>query len=397
MSKIITDKKRVDDFLTRGVENIYPTRDWVREQMFAGKKLKMYLGIDPTGPSLHIGHAIPMIKLQEFQELGHEAILLIGDFTGMIGDPTDKKSTRQKLTSKQVVENCKNYKKQAEKIIDFKKCQIKFNSKWLGKMKFDEVVELASNFTVQRMLERDMFEKRIKEEKPVYLHEFLYPIMQGYDSVVMSVDGEIGGNDQTFNMLAGRTLMKSLKNKEKFVLTCKLLADPTGKKMGKSEGNMITLTDDSNDKFGKVMSWSDDVILISFEILTRKNLDEIKSRLDSGENPRNLKIELAYEVVKNFDGEVAAEKAKESFINVFSKKENPEEIVKIKISKNNILLIDLLMEMKLVDSKSEAKRMVEQGAVKINDQKIIDWKNEVVVKKGDIVRVGKRRFAQVNI
>jgi len=224
MTKINTDIQKIEELLSRGVENTYPKKEFLEARLKSGEQLTFYTGYDPTGASLHIGHGITMLKLRQFQDLGHKIIMLIGDFTGMIGDPTDKTSARQKLTRKQVLENCKNYKKQSEAILNFKgsnKVEVKYNSKWLGKMSFEDVVELSSHFTVQRMMERDMFESRMKEEKPIYLHEFLYPLMQGYDSVAMDVDGEVGGNDQTFNMLAGRTLMKDLKNKEYFRRTTK--------------------------------------------------------------------------------------------------------------------------------------------------------------------------------
>ncbi|MFA6355172.1 MAG: tyrosine--tRNA ligase, partial [Candidatus Paceibacterota bacterium] len=239
-------EKTNNELLTRGISSIYPNREFLENKIKKGEKLTIYLGIDPTGPTLHLGHAIPIKKLSELQKAGHKIILLMGDFTAMIGDPTDKGAARKQLTHKQVMTNLKNYKKQASSLISFtgkNPAQIKFNSKWLGKMNFEEVLSLASNMTVQQMLERDMFKKRVEEEKPIYLHEFMYPLMQGYDSVAMKVDGEIGGNDQTFNMLCGRDLMKTISGKEKFVITMKLLEDNSGKKMGKTEGNMIALSD----------------------------------------------------------------------------------------------------------------------------------------------------------
>src|SRR3989344_4887360 len=277
--KIITDSQKIDELLVRGVENIYPKKEFLESLLKSGKKLTLYTGYDPTAPTLHIGHGITMMKLRQFQDLGHKVIMLIGDFTGMIGDPTDKTATRQKLTREEVLVNCKNYQEQASTILNFKgenAVEVKFNSEWLGKMNFLDILELTSHFTVQRMLERDMFEKRQEEKKPIYLHEFLYPVMQAYDSVAMDVDGEVGGNDQTFNMLAGRDLMKDLKDKEKFVLTMKLLADATGKKMGKSEGNMVALADSAEDMFGKVMSWTDGMILGGFELCTKVPMSEIK-------------------------------------------------------------------------------------------------------------------------
>jgi tyrosyl-tRNA synthetase len=303
----------VDNFLTRGVENVFPSKEAFKKALISGKQLSIYLGIDPTGPTLHMGHAIPLMKLSKLQKMGHKVILLMGDFTAMIGDPTDKTATRKKLTRKEVLTNLAQYKDQAKTFLSFtgpNAAQIKYNSKWLGKMKFEDVVELASNMTVQQMLERDMFSNRMKEGKPIHLHEFLYPLMQGYDSVAMDVDAEIGGNDQTFNMLAGRNLMRSLKNKEKFVLSTKLLVDASGKKMGKTEGNMITLQDNAQDMFGKVMSWPDELIVPGFELCTDVSEEEMakeKAYLESGSNPRDVKIRLALAVVGLYHGKSLAE------------------------------------------------------------------------------------------
>ncbi|NQV90203.1 tyrosine--tRNA ligase, partial [Candidatus Uhrbacteria bacterium] len=297
---VSTDTQKIEQLLTRGVENVYPSREFLEARLKEGKQLSLYLGIDPTGPDLHIGHSIQLRKLKQFQDLGHRIILLIGDFTGMIGDPTDKSSARVRLTRDQVLKNAERYKEQAGRILDFdgeNPVEVKYNSEWLGKMSFADVVELASNFTVQQMLERDMFDNRMKEGKPIYMHEFMYPLMQGQDSVSMDVDGEVGGNDQTFNMLAGRTLMKAVSGKEKFVVTDKLLADPTGKKMGKSEGNMITLADSSDEMFGKIMSWTDGMIVTGFEILTEEDFEAVQKELDEGTNPRELKARLARAIV----------------------------------------------------------------------------------------------------
>ncbi len=389
-----TDAQKIEELLSRGVENIYPKKEFLEARLKSGKQLTLYTGYDPTGATLHIGHGITMLKLRQFQELGHKVIMLIGDFTGMIGDPTDKGSARQKLTRKQVLENCKNYQKQAASILNFKgsnKVEVKFNSKWLAKMSFADVVELSSHFTVQRMMERDMFENRMKEQKPIYLHEFLYPLMQGYDSVAMDVDGEIGGNDQTFNMLAGRDLMKDLKNKEKFVLTTKLLVDASGKKMGKTEGNMVAFSDTPEDMFGKVMSWTDGMIKNGFELCTTMPVDEIKQLEATIQNPRDLKLKLAYEVVKTFLGEKFAGKAQENFVKTFSKKETPDEMPELKPSAMDILTV--LVEAKICTSKSEARRVVEQGGVKINDKKVeaIDAQ----VKSGDIIQKGSRFFVKI--
>ncbi|MBT5503021.1 tyrosine--tRNA ligase [Candidatus Falkowbacteria bacterium] len=389
-----TDPQKIEQLLTRGVENVYPNKEFLEELLKSGKKLKLYLGIDPTGPSLHLGHAISLMKLRQFQELGHTVIMLIGSFTAMIGDPTDKLAVRQPLTRKQVLANCKNYEKQAASILDMKKTEVKYNNKWLDKLNFKDIVEIAGKFTVQQMLERDMFENRMKEGKPIGLHEFLYPLMQGYDCVAMKVDGEIGGNDQTFNMLAGRTLMKSMSNKEKFVVTNKLLADTSGKKMGKSEGNMITLDDAAVDKFGKVMAWTDDMIVNGFELCTfepASKVSEVEARLNKGENPRDLKLELAKAIVRIYHGEAEAEKAVDNFIKTFSQKQNPDDIEEFDLSGKTI--IEALVEARVVQSNSEARRNIQQGGVKINDQVV--EKIDTKVKSGDVIQKGKRHFIKI--
>ncbi len=392
----------IETLLSRSVENIYPSKEYLESRLKKGK-VSLYLGIDPTGPCLHIGHAIPLMKLRQFQQLGHKVILLMGDFTGMIGDPTDKSATRKQLTPEQVRENLKGYKEQASKILDFggkNPVEIRFNNDWLGKLTFKDVVELAANFTVQQMLARDMFDKRMKEGKPIGLHEFLYPLMQGYDCVAMNVDGEIGGNDQTFNMLAGRTLMKAVKDKEKFVMTTKLLTDPTGKKMGKTEGNMITLVDTPHEMYGKVMSWTDGMIFGGFELCTEVSLDEIKKmekEMKKGANPRDYKARLAREIVTFYHSADAAESAEKEFANMFQKGGLPDEIQKIKIQDSKINIVDLLMSSKLVESKSEGRRMVEQGGVKIDGEKVGLIDAVIQVKDGMVVQVGKRKFAQIKL
>ena len=292
----MVNKEEINNLLSRGVENIFPNREFLEAKLNKKEKLTIYLGIDPTGKNLHLGHIIPLRKLSEFQKLGHQIILLIGDFTARIGDPTDKTATRKKLTTEQVAENLKEYKKQVSKFISFSgenKALLKFNSKWLAKRTFEEIIELTSLITVDQMLKRDMFVRRMEENKPIYIHEFLYPVMQGYDSVAMDVDGEVGGNDQTFNMLVGRDFMKKIKNKEKFVIATKLLTDPEGKKMGKTEDNMVSLDQGPDDIFGKIMSWNDNLIMPGFELCTDINTEEVL-RIN---NPKEQKILLAKEIV----------------------------------------------------------------------------------------------------
>lgn len=399
--KISTDPQKIEEFLTRGVENVYPNKDFIKKQLLSGKKLKMYMGVDPTGPTLHLGHAIPLKKLAEFQALGHDAILLIGDFTAMIGDPTDKTAARKKLTRNQVLKNCKLYKKQASTLLNF--CfggaKIKYNSKWLAKLSFSELLELSSYLTYAQNIKRSMFQDRIKEEKDIYLNEFLYPLMQGYDSVAMDVDGEIGGNDQMFNMLVGRDLLKKIKNKEKFVITTKILADQTGKKMGKTEGNMVALSDSPEEMFGKVMSWTDGMILIGYEICTNVSMEEIekiKKELEGGMNPRDAKIRLAKEIVIIYHSKESADKAEKNFIETFSKGGLPENIEELKV-KNGDLLMEVLVNAKIVSSKGEFRRLILENAVSdaITSEKITD--SNYKIHTGITIKVGKKRFVKITI
>jgi len=386
--KIVTDEKKIEEALTRGVENVYPSKEEVKKVLLSGKILSIYNGIDPTGPTLHIGHGATLLKLKEFQDLGHKIILLIGDFTGRIGDPTDKTATRKQLSVKQIKENLKLYTKQAGRILDMGKVQVKFNSKWLSKLSFEEGMEIASEFTLQQMIERDMFEKRLKEGQPIHLHEFFYPLMQGYDSVAMNVDMEIGGNEQTFNMLVGRTMMKN-RGKEKYVLTTKLLTDPTGKKMGKSEGNMVTLEDSADNMFGKIMSWPDTLMPLAFEICTRVPMSEI----NMNQNPRDLKIKLAFEIVKIYHGEKKAKEAEENFENTFAKGGIPEDVLEV-VVKDDAKLVDVLLSEKIVSSKTEFRRLIGEGAITDMDKNEKVKDTEAKASK-TVYKIGKHRFIKI--
>lgn len=376
----------INDILTRGVEEILPSKKSLFEKLNKSK-ITIYQGFDPTAPSLHIGHFIGLRKLAKFQKLGHKVIFLIGDFTGLIGDPTDKTAARTTQTREQVLENLKNYKKQASNILDFdgpNKAQVLFNSEWLGKLKFEDIINLSSNFTVQQMIERDMFQKRIKEEKPIYLHEFLYPLMQGYDSVAMlpeGVDMEIGGSDQLFNMMAGRTLMTALKKKEKFVLSLKLLTDENGKKMGKSEGNAVFLSDSPSEMFGKLMSWPDSFLKNGIALLT-----DLEDSLIKKLGPLEAKKTLAYEVVKQAHGEKEAEKARESFEKTFIEKEPEYESAPI----SGMALAQALALFNSKKSVAEAKRLIKQGAVDTNGE--VQNDTNYIVKNGDKIKMGKKVF-----
>lgn len=387
---------KIEELLTRGVANIIPNKEELADVLKSGKKLRLYNGIDPTGLHLHLGHMVVLRKLRQFQDLGHETIVLIGDFTARIGDPTDKLSTRYKLTKKQVEENAANYKKSINKILDLNKSNIRFlhNEKWTNKLKPEDMLELASNFTVSQLLERDMFQERTKMGKEIYLHEFLYPMFQAYDSVTMDVDMEIGGNDQTFNMLAGRTLMKKLKNKEKFVLATKLLTDPTGRKMGKTEGNLIALDESPTEIFGKVMAWTDEIIALGLELLTDVPMHEIQT-IKIQKNPMEYKKQLAFEIVKQLNDTNAAQQALENFEKTVQQKETPSEIQVFNISKtlqSGATITDALVEFRLAPSRAEAKRLIQQGGTAVYGEVIKDPNAPFIPEDNGIIRVGKRTF-----
>ena len=398
--KISTDEKIIDRILNKGVENILPSKEELKNLLLSGKHLNIYQGFDPTAPTLHIGHTVGMRKLEDFRKLGHQVYFVIGDFTARIGDPSDKMSARKKLTKQQVEENMRLYIEQASHYIDISNkenpVKVVYNSKWLEPLNFGEIIELASVFTVQQMLKRSMFQERLKSDKPIYLHEFLYPLMQGYDSVALNIDVEVGGNDQLFNMLAGRDLVMNRLNKEKFVVAMKLLEANDGTKMGKTSGNMIELSDSANNIFGKVMAFDDKLIPIGFEILTKyelKQVEEIKERLKKGENPMILKKLLAFEITKDIKGEQEAENAQKYFENVFQKKNLNTDIPIRTVRQSNINILDLIVQCKITNSKSQAKRLVEQNAVTINGEKITDWNKNIQVGSGStILKCGKHVY-----
>ncbi len=318
--------EQISELLTKGVEQVLPSPEFLRTRLEKGDVLTVYCGFDPTAPTLHIGNAIQLRKLRQFQDLGHKIIFLVGDFTARIGDPTDKLAARAQLSEKDIKANLRLYKQQAGKFIRFtgkNAALVKFNNKWLGTMKFADVISLASHMTVDQMLKRDMFVRRGEENKPIYLHEFLYPLMQGYDSVAMNIDGEVGGNDQLFNMMTGRTLLQQIKGREKFIVANKLLVDGNGKKMGKTEGNMISLIDEPRDIYGKVMSWADDLIIQGFELCTDYPMEQImkmKEQLGRGASPRDMKMQLALEITKTVSDEKSASEAQDFFVKTFQKK-----------------------------------------------------------------------------
>lgn len=387
---------QITELLTKGVEKIYPSKEVLENLLRSGKKIRLYQGFDPSMPSLHLGNLVGVLKLKQFQDLGHEVIFLVGDFTGMIGDPTDKSATRKKQTRKETLENSKNWKRQIENIIDFSgpnAAKIMFNSKWLDRITFKDLIEISSNFTVQQMIERDFFQKRLKEEKPVHLHEFLYPVAVSIDCVEMDVDLEIGGDDQTFNMLAGRTLMKALKNKEKMVLTTKLLIDKEGNKVGKTTGNALFLDQTPENLYGGVMSFPDEVISLGFELLTLRPMSKI-ANIDVLNNPMSAKKQLALEVVRIIKGEDSAKRAQNNFESTVQNNEVPENVLEIKVI-DGVNVVDLLVTANLAQSRSEAKRLLEQSAVELDGLKIKDSTFTINNPNGKILKSGKRNFVRL--
>ncbi|MEX0616772.1 MAG: tyrosine--tRNA ligase [Candidatus Woykebacteria bacterium] len=390
------------ELLFKHLEEIYPSRENLVTLLKESKKLKIYLGIDPTSPEIHLGHAIALWKLKEFQEAGHQVILLVGDFTAMIGDPSDKEATRKSLSREEVLANTANFKKQASKILNFSgenAAKLEFNSHWLAKLTLSDLLDLAAKVTVQQLYERDMFQKRLKGGKPIGLHEFLYPLLQGYDSVAMAVDAELGGSDQTFNMLFGRTLLKSLKHKEKFVLTLPLLEGTDGQKMSKSYGNTINISNSSTDMFGKVMSLKDELIIKYFDLCTKVGSAEIKKMSDQIKsiNPMELKKKLAFEIVAIYHGKKAAQDSQKEFSRVFQEGKAPKGKRMFLPNKINADATTILEKLSMVKSKSEARRLIEQGGVYINGRKVDSLSDTFSLETGTLVQIGKLRSVSVEI
>lgn len=387
---------KIEELLTRGVDKIYPSKEALEQQLRSGKKLKLYQGFDPTGDRLHIGHMVGLRKHRQWQDLGHEVIFLIGDGTGEAGDPTGKKKTREKFfTSEELRANAKGYLEQAKKIVRFdgpNPIKIMYNGDWLNKLTKTDILNIAQNFSVQQMLERDMYQERMKAGEEINMREFLYPLLQGYDSVAMDVDLELGGSDQTFNMLAGRTLMKKMKAKEKFVMTTPLLSDSKGIKIGKSEGNTIGLTDEPNDLFGKIMSLGDDAILPMFTLLTDTPFAEIE-RFDLKTEAMKLKKRIAHEIVSSLHDEKLAEEAEDNFSNTFQKGKTPE--IMTELVGEGKSLMDILVQSKNLASKSEFRRLIKEGAVTNLDdgEKITD--PDFIPHSGQSFKIGKKTFIKI--
>src|SRR3989344_5261889 len=374
----------IEEILTKRVAQILPSKEGLAK-LITAKKIRVYLGVDPTGKKLHLGHTIPMRKLQEFAELRHEAILLFGTGTVLAGDPSQRQEARKKITQKEIDENIKSWKSQASKIIDFNKVEIKKNGDWLLKLTVPEIINIASNISAIQLFKREMFRERIKRGDTVWTHETLYPLFQGYDSVAMDVDLEIGGTDQMFNMLIGRELQKKMADREKFVLTTPLISGVDGQPMSKSSGNCIWLDDTTKDMFGKIMSMADTQIPEYWTNLTDLDLGKLK-KLKS----MDAKKQLAHEIVKIYHGETETQKAQSEFEKAFHKGKSPEDIPKIKIG-DNISIVDFISTQ--VGSKSEAKRLLDQGAIEVDSLSVKDAQSKL--KNNSTVRIGKKKFVRI--
>ena len=390
------------EILLRGIEEIIPKEEFL-SKLKKNKNLRIKVGFDPTAPDLHLGHTVIINKMKLFQDMGHEVIFLIGDFTGSVGDPSGVNETRPVLSEKDLEKNSKTYQKQIFKILDSKKTEIRFNSEWMNKLKPSDFIKLASTQTVARMLERDDFHKRYKSQQPISIHEFLYPLLQGYDSALLKVDVELGGTDQKFNLLMGREVQKHYGLDQQSIMTLPLLEGLDGvKKMSKSLDNYIAIEDRSDDMFGKIMSISDDLMWRYFELLSFKDSTEInklKKDQENGENPRNIKFILAQEIVERFHGEKKAKSALNEFLNRFQKGNLPSEIqeISLTLAKEDITLAKILKDSNLTSSTSEALRMIKQGAVKIDGEKVLEPSYRITLNKQQIYQVGKKRFSRIKI
>ena len=388
--------------LARGIDEILP-EDGLAKKLEKKKPLIVKAGFDPTAPDLHLGHTVLINKMRQFQEFGHEVVFLIGDFTGMIGDPSGKNATRPPLSRDEIKDNAATYEAQIYKILDPEKTRIEFNSHWMSQMSAADLIKLASHHTVARMLERDDFNKRYKSGQSISIHEFLYPIVQGYDSVALKADVELGGTDQKFNLLVGRQLQQDFGQEPQVVMTTPLLEGLDGvQKMSKSLNNYIGITDEPDEMFGKVMSISDELMWRYYEVLSFRKLDDIeslRSRVAAGGNPRDAKFELAMELVERFHDRKAAEAAKKEFIARFQKGALPDKIKEVSISSQggSLGIAQLLKEAGLVSSTSEAFRMIKQGAVKIDGERIEDKSLQVSAGSTSVYQVGKRRFSRVSL
>jgi tyrosyl-tRNA synthetase len=391
------------ELLARGTEEILLQEDLV-DKLKRDKPLRIKAGFDPTAPDLHLGHTVLLNKMRQFQDLGHEVMFLIGDFTGMIGDPTGKSATRPPLTRDEVIENARSYEQQIYKILDPERTLVMFNSSWMGEMGATDIIQLASRHTVARMLERDDFSKRYRGGQAIAIHEFLYPLIQGYDSVAMKADVELGGTDQKFNLLVGRELQKQYGQEAQVVITLPILEGLDGvQKMSKSLGNYVGITESSDDMFGKLMSISDELMWRYFELLSFRSMDEIndlKQQVAAGMNPRDVKFQLAEEIITRFHDQAAATTARENFIARFQKGALPDDIPEVELSagaSGAIAIANVLKDAQLTASTSESLRMLKQGAVRIDGERVEDKGLSIEAGKVHVLQVGKRRVAKVTI
>ena len=398
MKKTIENQMKI---ILKGVDSIIDEKDLKEKLEKAekeGRQLTVKLGLDPSAPDIHLGHTVVLRKMKQLQDLGHKVVILIGDFTGKIGDPTVKSATRKSLTTEQVLENAQTYKEQIFKVLDPEKTEVRFNSEWLGELKFDEVVKLAATITVARMLEREDFKKRYENQQPISVHEFFYPLMQGYDSVALNADIELGGTDQRFNLLMGRSLQREFGQESQVVIMMPLLEGLDGvNKMSKSLGNYIGIDEAASVMYQKAMEIPDELIIKYYNLVTDVHPDEVAKvveRLENGENPRNIKMELAREIVRLYHSEEDVLAAEERFKSVFQKGQIPTDILTVEVSKENLDIAGVLVENKMVPSKSELRRLVNQGGVKVNQEKISNLQD--VVAEGELViQIGKKKFIKL--
>ena len=387
------DEQKINQVLTRGVDEVIDLGH-LKSALMSGRKLRIKLGIDPTSPNLHIGRAIPLLKLRDFQELGHKIVLIIGDSTGIIGDTSDKDSERPMLDAKTIDQNMKTYIQQAGKVIDVKKSEIYHNSKWLKKLGYLEIAKMANLFGLHEFSAREVIAKRLEAGQRVSYLELMYPLLQAYDSVMVKADVELGGTDQRFNLLTGRKVQQFYGQTAQDILMNPLIEGLDGRKMSSSWGNTINLFDEPKEMFGKVMSLKDEFIIKYFNLVTRADLNEIEE-VKKMQNPRDQKAKLAKEIVKLYHGEKEAEKAEQEFDKVFRDKELPTDMPIFQTKKQNYPVLDLLCDSKLAPSKNEAKRLVEGNAVEVNGEKVRDWKKEIALEDGTVIKVGSRRFVKI--
>jgi len=388
--KINTSPKKIKEALTTRVKEVI-NRQCLEKRLKSGKKLRIKFGVDPSRPDIHLGHVVPLKKLQEFQQLGHRVVFLIGDFTARIGDPSGRSKTRPQLSKKEVEKNTQTYLDQVKKVIDIKKIEIRRNSEWYDKLNSDDFIKLISKVTLAQVLARDDFQKRLKSGIDIYPHEILYPILQAYDSIIIKADIELGGTDQKFNMLMGRTLQKRFNQPRQDVITVPLLIGLDGKKkMSKSFNNYIGVTESPQTQYGKIMSIPDKLIKEYLELCTKVSWEKVKNLL-----PREIKAMLAREIVALFYNREESNKTEEEFNRVFKEKKLPIKIPQIKIKRKSLNILELLVKTKLASSKSEAKRLILQKGVKINNEVQEDWQKVVQIKKGMVIQVGKRKFFKI--